>query len=54
MISEKAIIALARIAAGAGIFITSMMTAVNGQAQMLAMFLMGVPIEVFQKDKEEA
>jgi len=53
MISEKAIIALGRLFTGGAIFIASMVTGVNGSAQMLAMFLMAVPVEALHTAKKE-
>jgi len=53
MISEKAIITLARLFTGGAIFIASMVTGVNGEMQMLAMFLMAVPLEALQAAKKE-
>jgi len=53
MISEKAMITLARLFTGGAIFIASMITGVNGSAQMLAMFLMAVPVEALQSEKKE-
>jgi hypothetical protein len=50
---NKTIIALARIASGTAIFITSMVTGVNGAYQALSLLLLGVPIEVLQRGKEE-
>lgn len=48
----KTVTALARIASGTAIFITSMITGENGTYQMLAMFLLGVPIEALQSGKK--
>lgn len=50
---SKTLVALARIAAGTTIFVTSMITGENGTYQMLAMFLLGVPIEGLQSGKKE-
>lgn len=44
----KIIVALARIAAGAAILITSMVTGENGTYQNLAILLLGLPIEAMQ------
>jgi len=52
MISEKAMIALARLFTGGAIFIASMVTGVDGQAQLIALFLMGFPIEALQNGKK--
>lgn len=46
---DKTMVALARIGVGGAILVTSMVTGVNGAYQMLAMFLLGVPVEVLQK-----
>jgi len=52
-IQPKTIIALARITSGTAILIASMVTGVNGTYQMLAMLLLGVPIEAVQGVKKE-
>ena len=52
MISERAMIALARLFTGGAIFIASMATGVDGQAQLIALFLMGFPIEALQTAKK--
>lgn len=49
----RTIVTLARIAAGAGIMITSMITGVDGTYQMVAMFLLGIPFEAVQREKKE-
>lgn len=48
---SKTIITLGRIAAGTVIFVTSMVTGVNGTAHMLALVLLGVPWEALQAAK---
>lgn len=50
--NQKTIVAITRLVVGGAIFITSMITGVDGAAQMLSMFLMGVPIEYLQKDED--
>ncbi len=50
---SQTIVAVTRIAAGAAIMITSMLTGVNGTTQMFAMFLMGIPVERLQPTKKE-
>jgi len=52
---SQTIVTVTRIAAGAAIFITSMITGQNGTYQLLAMLLMGLPVERLQKTpvKEE-
>jgi len=52
MISEKAMIALARLFTGGAIFIASMVTGINGQAQLIALFLIGFPLEALQNGKK--
>lgn len=51
---SKTLVALARIASGTAIFLTSMITGQNGTYQMLAMFLLGVPVEGLQSGKKES
>lgn len=51
---DKTIVTLARIAAGAAIFITSMITGVNGVIQSAALLLLGLPVEGLIKDAETA
>lgn len=50
-LDNKTIVALARIASGTAIFITSMVTGVNGAYQALALLMLGVPIEALQSGK---
>ncbi len=52
---NQTIVACVRMACGTAIFVTSMVTGVNGAYQMLAMLLMGVPVERLQptQKKEE-
>ena len=50
---SKTIVTVTRMVCGAAIFITSMVMGVNGAYQMLAMFLMAVPVEVLQPVKKE-
>lgn len=49
--NNKTITALARIASGTAIFITSMVTGYNGPTQAIALLLLGVPIEALQSAK---
>ena len=46
---SQTIVACTRIIVGGAIFITSMVTGVNGATQMFAIFLMGIPVERLQK-----
>jgi len=46
-------IALARIASGTAILIASMATGVNGTYQILAMLLLGLPVEALAKRAAE-
>jgi len=52
---SKTIVQVTRIVVGGAIFITSMITGANGTTHMLAMFLMGVPVELIPcgKSKKE-
>lgn len=47
---DRTIITLGRLAIGGAILITSMVTGENGSYIMLALLLMGMPIEVLAKD----
>lgn len=49
---NKTTVAVARLFTGGAILITSMVTGVNGAYQMLAMFLMAVPVEALQKGEK--
>lgn len=55
---DKSIIAAIRTVSGAAILITSMVTGIDGQMQLIALFLMGIPLEMIpyakEKTKEEA
>jgi len=46
---SQTIVACTRMIVGGAIFVTSMVTGVDGAYQMFAMFLMGVPVERLQK-----
>jgi len=50
---SKTIVTCTRLVVGGAIFITSMVTGVDGAYQMFAMFLMGVPVELLQPAKKE-
>jgi len=50
--NNKTVIAMARIASGTAILITSMVTGVDGAYQMIAMLLLGLPIEGLQSAKK--
>lgn len=52
--NSKTVVALARIASGTGILITSMVTGVDGVYQMVAMLLLGIPFEAVQIEKAES
>jgi len=52
-LDNKTVVACARIASGTAILITSMATGVNGAYQMIAMLLLGLPIERLQSAKEK-
>jgi hypothetical protein len=49
---SKTLIALARIASGTAILVTSMVTGVDGAYQMMAMLLLGIPVEGLQSAKK--
>ena len=55
---DKTIVTCVRTLSGAAIFITSMVTGINGAYQVIALFLMGVPMELVtyakKEEKEEA
>jgi hypothetical protein len=50
---SKTIVTVTRMIIGGAIFITSMVTGVDGPTQMFAMFLMGAPVEILQPKKKE-
>jgi hypothetical protein len=50
---EKTIIALGRMVCGTVILIASLATHTNGLLQGLSLFLIGVPIEMLRKEKDE-
>ena len=52
---DKTLVACIRTLSGAAIFITSMVTGINGAYQVIALFLMGVPLELvtYAKKAEE-
>ena len=49
----RTLITLARLACGTAIFITSMVTGVNGNYQNIAILLMAIPVEVLTSDQKE-
>jgi len=50
---DRTIITLVRLGIGGAIFITSMVTGENSYSQGLALLLMGMPIEVLAREKEQ-
>lgn len=50
---SKTIVTLGRMAVGGAIMIASMVTGENGVNQIIALFLMGAPVEVLQSTKKE-
>ena len=50
---NKTLITLTRLGCATAIFITSMVTGVNGNYQNIAILLMAIPVEVLASDKEE-
>ena len=51
---SKTVVAVTRLLCGAAIMIASMVTGENGTYQMIAMFLMSIPVEALQTKKKEA
>lgn len=49
---DYSIIALVRTICGAAILAVSMVTGINGQIQMVSLFMMGVPFELLGRKKE--
>ena len=50
---SQTIVACTRLCVGGAIFVTSMVTGVNGTIQMFTMFIMGFPVERLQPTKKE-
>lgn len=51
-LEAKDIAQMFRMGCGAAIMITSMLTGINGQFQMVGLFLMGVPFELVGRTKK--
>jgi len=50
VLKEKTLIVLGRLTCGTAILITSMVTGVDGMYQMIAMLLLGLPVEALKKE----
>ena len=51
-LEAKDIVQMFRMGCGAAIMITSMVTGINGQMQLIGLFLMGVPFELVGRAKK--